>query len=136
MFDLTEGLIRRGYSDTDIKSILGGNAVRVLGDIGRQKGHWRDRAITLINPAPDIRTRPLARTCHSQGRDVASTLAVSSFLGGGLLSVRPALYPREPGRCVARATFIGPPSHPALSSHQPIYPLPKPVPYAVVAQIP
>jgi membrane dipeptidase len=30
MFDLTEGLIRRGYSDTDIGLIIGGNAVRVL----------------------------------------------------------------------------------------------------------
>ncbi len=33
MFDLTEGLIRRGYQDDDIKGILGGNAVRVLGEI-------------------------------------------------------------------------------------------------------
>ena len=33
MFDLTEGLIRRGYSDADIRAILGGNAVRVLGSI-------------------------------------------------------------------------------------------------------
>jgi membrane dipeptidase len=33
MFDLTEGLISRGYSDTDIQLILGGNAVRVLGKI-------------------------------------------------------------------------------------------------------
>jgi membrane dipeptidase len=33
MFDLTEGLIRRGYSDADIKLILGGNAVRALGEI-------------------------------------------------------------------------------------------------------
>ena len=31
MFDLTEGLIRRGYSDADIRLMLGGNAVRVLG---------------------------------------------------------------------------------------------------------
>jgi membrane dipeptidase len=38
MFDLTEGLIRRGYSDTDIKLILGGNAVRVLTQI------WGTRA--------------------------------------------------------------------------------------------
>jgi membrane dipeptidase len=33
MFDLTEGLIRRGYNDKDIKSMLGGNAVRVLSGI-------------------------------------------------------------------------------------------------------
>jgi membrane dipeptidase len=33
MFDLTEGLIGRGYSDSEIKLILGGNAVRVLGRI-------------------------------------------------------------------------------------------------------
>ena len=30
MFDLTEGLIRRGYSDAEITGILGGNARRVL----------------------------------------------------------------------------------------------------------
>jgi len=35
MFDLTEGLIRRRYSDADIALILGGNAVRVLTDIWR-----------------------------------------------------------------------------------------------------
>jgi len=33
MFDLTDGLIRRGYTDEDIKLILGGNAMRVLGNI-------------------------------------------------------------------------------------------------------
>jgi membrane dipeptidase len=33
VFDLTEGLIRRGYSDPQIAQILGGNAVRVLGTI-------------------------------------------------------------------------------------------------------
>lgn len=33
MFDLTEGLIRRGYGDADIQLILGRNAVRVLGNI-------------------------------------------------------------------------------------------------------
>jgi membrane dipeptidase len=36
MFDLTEGLIRRGYGDRDIAAILGGNAVRVLTDIWRR----------------------------------------------------------------------------------------------------
>ena len=30
MFDLTEGLIRRGYNDSDIEAILGGNFLRVL----------------------------------------------------------------------------------------------------------
>lgn len=30
---LTEGLIRRGYSDQDIQLILGGNFKRVLGEI-------------------------------------------------------------------------------------------------------
>jgi microsomal dipeptidase-like Zn-dependent dipeptidase len=35
MFDLTEELIRRGYSDADIAGILGANAVRVLMDIWR-----------------------------------------------------------------------------------------------------
>ena len=33
MFDLTEGLIRRRYTDTDISGILGGHAVRVLTQI-------------------------------------------------------------------------------------------------------
>jgi len=33
MFDLTEGLIRRKYSDTEIEGILGGNFVRVLSDL-------------------------------------------------------------------------------------------------------
>jgi membrane dipeptidase len=38
MFDLTEGLIRRQYSDVEIKAILGGNFVRVLTEI------WPKRA--------------------------------------------------------------------------------------------
>ena len=33
MFDLTEGLIRRGYTDRDIEGILGGNFRRVFGEI-------------------------------------------------------------------------------------------------------
>ncbi len=33
MFDLTDGLISRGYSDEEIKMILGGNAARVLSQI-------------------------------------------------------------------------------------------------------
>ena len=33
IFDVTDGLIRRGYSDTDIRAILGGNAIRALGAI-------------------------------------------------------------------------------------------------------
>jgi membrane dipeptidase len=33
VFDLTEGLIRRGYTDTQMSQILGGNAIRVLGTI-------------------------------------------------------------------------------------------------------
>jgi len=35
MFDLTDGLIRRRYTDANIAGILGGNAVRVLTDIWR-----------------------------------------------------------------------------------------------------
>jgi len=41
MFDLTEGLIRRKYSDTEIEGILGGNFKRVLSEI------W-----TVEKPAP------------------------------------------------------------------------------------
>src|SRR5690606_21714802 len=33
MFDLTEGLVRRKYSDANIRGILGANCVRVLGEI-------------------------------------------------------------------------------------------------------
>ena len=33
MFDIAEGLIRRGYSDADIRLVLGGNAARVLAAI-------------------------------------------------------------------------------------------------------
>jgi membrane dipeptidase len=33
MFDLTEGLIRRRYSDEEIRGVLGGNFIRVLGEI-------------------------------------------------------------------------------------------------------
>jgi microsomal dipeptidase-like Zn-dependent dipeptidase len=34
MFDLTEGLIRRKYSEEDIEGILGGNFERVLAQFG------------------------------------------------------------------------------------------------------
>ena len=44
MFDLTEGLIRRKYSDDEIRGILGGNFARVLGEI------WAGQ--------PQARTRP------------------------------------------------------------------------------
>jgi membrane dipeptidase len=37
LFDLTDGLIRRGYSDADIELILGGNFRRVLGKIWSSK---------------------------------------------------------------------------------------------------
>lgn len=33
VFDFTDGLIRRGYKDDDIRLILGGNAIRALGQI-------------------------------------------------------------------------------------------------------
>jgi membrane dipeptidase len=33
MFDLTEGLVRRGYADDEIELVLGGNFIRVLSDI-------------------------------------------------------------------------------------------------------
>ncbi len=33
MYDLTEGLIRRGYSDNNIRAVLGENFRRALGDI-------------------------------------------------------------------------------------------------------
>ena len=33
MFDLTEGLLRRKYSDSEIEGILGGNFERVLAQI-------------------------------------------------------------------------------------------------------
>jgi membrane dipeptidase len=33
MFDLTEALIRRKYSDAEIRGVLGGNFERVLGQI-------------------------------------------------------------------------------------------------------
>jgi membrane dipeptidase len=33
MFDVTDGLIRRGYNDADIRMMIGGNAVRVLSAI-------------------------------------------------------------------------------------------------------
>jgi membrane dipeptidase len=39
MFDLTEGLIRRKYSDQEIRLILGGNFIRVLSEV------WPARAI-------------------------------------------------------------------------------------------
>jgi membrane dipeptidase len=38
MFDVTEGLIRRKYSDAQILAILGGNFQRVLGEIWRVAG--------------------------------------------------------------------------------------------------
>jgi membrane dipeptidase len=38
MFDLTEGLIRRGYSDADIERILGGNFMRALIEIWSGSG--------------------------------------------------------------------------------------------------
>jgi len=38
LFDLTEGLIRRGYSNENIKAILGGNFERVLSRIWSLRG--------------------------------------------------------------------------------------------------
>lgn len=35
LFDLTEGLVRRGYGESDIRAILGGNALRVLNEAWR-----------------------------------------------------------------------------------------------------
>jgi membrane dipeptidase len=32
---ITEALLRKGYSDTDVQKILGGNIVRVLAESGR-----------------------------------------------------------------------------------------------------
>lgn len=45
-FDLTEGLIRRGYSDRDIEGILGGNFKRVLAQIWSMRAQQKavDRA--------------------------------------------------------------------------------------------
>ena len=37
MFDLTEGLIRRGYSDANIQLVLGGNFRRVLTQVWTTK---------------------------------------------------------------------------------------------------
>jgi membrane dipeptidase len=37
MFDLTEGLIRRKYSDREIELILGGNFKRVLAEIWKRE---------------------------------------------------------------------------------------------------
>jgi membrane dipeptidase len=37
MFDVTEALIRRGYSDADIEGVLGGNFKRVLSEIWTEK---------------------------------------------------------------------------------------------------
>jgi membrane dipeptidase len=45
MFDLTEGLIRRGYSDQNIEAILGGNFRRVLKQI------WSARQAPAAQPA-------------------------------------------------------------------------------------
>jgi membrane dipeptidase len=45
MFDLTEGLIRRKYSDRDIEGILGGNFKRVLAQI------WRPQSASGTRPA-------------------------------------------------------------------------------------
>ena len=36
MYDLTEGLIRRKYSDDDILLMLGGNWVRVMSGLWKQ----------------------------------------------------------------------------------------------------
>jgi len=46
MFDVTEALIRRGYSDADIEGILGGNFKRILSEIWtvKESGEKKDLA--------------------------------------------------------------------------------------------
>jgi membrane dipeptidase len=46
VFDLTEELIRRGYSDADIRLVLGGNFRRLLGDSWQKQEGGDDREST------------------------------------------------------------------------------------------
>lgn len=72
MYDLTEGLIRRGYSDDDIEKILGGNFIRVLKEI------WDV-------PPPEAEEEPTGEREASSagGSDLAADVAAAATVGAG-----------------------------------------------------
>ena len=80
MFDLTEGLIRRKYTDRDIELILGGNFKRVLADVGN---------VSAVAEHPGIATHAiLFRSSVSRRRRTRSAETGASRFSG-LRAARP-----------------------------------------------
>ena len=77
MFDLTEGLIRRKYSDRDIELILGGNFKRVLAEIwkrAQRRAHGERAALPQHQLVFDFRRLPGLDHRHRTASTLVSSL--------------------------------------------------------------
>ena len=108
MFDLTEGLIRRKYSDAEIRGVLGGNSSASRADLGRHEVRPGDpRAYAGPGASCDTgRQRPPAACLLLNHRASASAMSSCSFTAGPLWKERAPVVIDRRGAPGASSAFL------------------------------